>query len=185
VATVSGTNPLPPLFLFADVTTQIFCGGDGRRRPRRGVPLVGGEGMGSTHRGGAVICPSMHPSRLRSVRTDPSALLLLAQVMPFIIPLTYFFLLPRPSTFASLPASSYDDEIEENIVPIPYAPIPTSESDANGEEQGSFPPAPKHIALSVQDKWRLVKPLFWKYMLPLCKLPFSSLVHAFSADCSR
>ncbi|KXN84016.1 Protein BTN1 [Leucoagaricus sp. SymC.cos] len=49
---------------------------------------------------------------------------------------------------------------------LPYTPLATNE-DETGEE-GTLAPGPKRkIALSVEDKWHLVKPLLLKYMLPL------------------
>ena len=38
------------------------------------------------------------------------------------------------------------------------------------EEEASFPSGPRRgIALTAGDKWRIVKPLLMRYMLPLCK----------------
>jgi len=52
---------------------------------------------------------------------------------------------------------------------IPYTPLAAEEE---GEEEGRLSPGPKKgITLSASDKWRLVKPLFGRYMLPLCVYP--------------
>lgn len=52
---------------------------------------------------------------------------------------------------------------------LPYTPLAAAEDEV-GEEEGSQPPGPKRgVALSINDKWRLVKPMLPKYMLPLCK----------------
>jgi len=98
--------------------------------------------------------------------------------MPSIIPLTYFFLLPHSSAFINSAApSNYQDTFSPPPVlsSLPYTPLATAEDEA-GEEEGSLPAGPKRgIALSPSDKWRLVRPLLMKYMLPLCKSLF--LVH--------
>ena len=48
-----------------------------------------------------------------------------------------------------------------------YTPLPTSE-----DENGTTVSGPSRIvALSASDKWRLVKPMIPKYMLPLCEYP--------------
>ena len=97
--------------------------------------------------------------------------LLLAQVLPFIIPLTYFLLLPNASAFLdSLAPSTYEEFLSPPppLSAMPYTPLAAEEDDA-GEEEGRLESGPKRgIALSARDKWRLVKPLLLKYMLPLC-----------------
>ncbi|KAF8635649.1 hypothetical protein AX15_000282 [Amanita polypyramis BW_CC] len=87
----------------------------------------------------------------------------LSSVLPLIIPLTYFLLLPRPSSFVG--ESVYDDALSssEQTSALPYAPIPTTED----EEITLLSSTPKGAALSASDKWHLVKPLLVKYMLPL------------------
>ncbi|KAK0451843.1 batten's disease protein Cln3 [Armillaria borealis] len=89
----------------------------------------------------------------------------LSSVLPFVIPLTFYFLLPPNSAF--LPSSSYDDD--DSSYPItstlPYTPLPTDDDVA--EEEGSVPAGPKRVFLSPNDKLQLVKPLLMKYMLPL------------------
>jgi len=116
--------------------------------------------------------------------------------MPSIIPLTYHFLLPAPSSFLASRGAN---------TPSAYVPLATAEHDAEGvrEEQDvddnrEFGREPDHrgveeeqelmiddtneksaqvsnkvsVMLSANDKWRLVKPLLARYMLPLCTFQF-------------
>lgn len=88
--------------------------------------------------------------------------------MPLVIPLTFHLLLPSTSAFASVALPS--DENEEgsgasSASATPYTALPAedaSEAVADG--------LMSKVAggLSLDDKWRLVKPLLPKYMLPLC-----------------
>ncbi|KNZ79134.1 Protein BTN1 [Termitomyces sp. J132] len=81
----------------------------------------------------------------------------LSSIMPWIIPIVYFFLLPHTYEDATSPA-------EHSI--IPYAPLPATEDEIG--EEGFVPSGRKRgVSLSANDKWRLVKPLLVKYMLPL------------------
>lgn len=91
------------------------------------------------------------------------------QVMPLVIPLCYFFLLPRPASFSpsALPAS-YEDEIVGAQPTTPYTALPTDE-DAELTAEDLEPKAP--MALNLSEKWRLVRPMLPKYMLPLCEWP--------------
>ncbi len=58
---------------------------------------------------------------------------------------------------------------------IPYTPLA---AENEGEEEGRLSPGPKKgITLSASDKWRLVKPLFGRYMLPLCVYPSTASFH--------
>ncbi|KAF8964735.1 CLN3 protein-domain-containing protein [Flammula alnicola] len=79
----------------------------------------------------------------------------MSSIMPLIIPLTYYFLLPSASAFLySTTPSAYEDMLSP---PQPITSLP-----------GTVSPGPKRgIALSANDKWRLVKPLLPKYMAPL------------------
>ncbi|KAH9474723.1 Protein BTN1 [Psilocybe cubensis] len=94
----------------------------------------------------------------------------LSSVMPCIIPITYFFLLPNPSMFLYAVTPAFEDTMDPSapaISTLPYTPLATAE-DEDGEEEGTLPSGPKRgIALSASDKWRLAKPLLTKYMLPL------------------
>jgi battenin len=85
--------------------------------------------------------------------------------MPLIIPLAYFFLLPRPDAFSSLSTGQADD-IEDSLQP--YSLLATAE-DVDEEAPSSLSNPKTGFALSSADKWRLVKPLLFKYMLPLCE----------------
>ncbi|KAF9045531.1 batten's disease protein Cln3 [Panaeolus papilionaceus] len=95
----------------------------------------------------------------------------ISSVMPLVIPLTYFFLLPAPSAFLyhDTLTSAYEDFTSPvaALSAAPYTPLATSE-DQDGEEEGALSSGPKrNVALSAADKWRLVKPLLPNYMLPL------------------
>jgi battenin len=93
--------------------------------------------------------------------------------MPFVIPLTYFLLLPSNTAFLySTMPSAYEDESLIGVgSSVPYTPLANGEEDQVGEEEGSFPAGPsRNVALSASDKLRLVRPMLLKYMLPLCKV---------------
>lgn len=95
--------------------------------------------------------------------------------MPLIIPLTYFFLLPRYSDFSqsTLP-SSYEDDSTSAAASTAYTSLPTMDNQDNESQLPDIsdidPLVKSNIALSAADKWRLVKPLLPKYMLPLCEI---------------
>ncbi|KAF9647783.1 batten's disease protein Cln3 [Thelephora ganbajun] len=86
----------------------------------------------------------------------------LSSVLPLMIPFAYFFLLPQP------PSVSNQDEEDDGVELIAassteYIPLPTDEDEggATGYRHSRI------IALSASDKWRMVKPMIPKYMLPL------------------
>jgi len=86
----------------------------------------------------------------------------LSSVLPFTIPLAYFFLLPQTSSI------SKQDEEDDDAEPFmtsstEYAPIPTDEGEGGTARYGRS----RTVALTASDKWRLVKPMIPKYMLPL------------------
>ena len=89
--------------------------------------------------------------------------------MPAVIPLAYLFFLPQPSEFqnTSFP-DAYDDESIEAPPTVPYTSLSTSADDLPHEDLTGVLLIP--VSLSASDKWRLVKPLLSKYMLPLCEL---------------
>lgn len=93
-----------------------------------------------------------------------------AQLLPFALPLTYGAILPRPQTVKVL--------TEEDVATSPiqtYAPVPTEENDDEERlEPGPGIPHTPHSHLTIQDKWKLVKPLLLLYMLPLCKFTCST-----------
>jgi battenin len=100
------------------------------------------------------------------------------KILPLVIPITYFFLLPPSSALLHIqdaaPASSA-------AATLPYTPL--AADDDEGEE-GVLPSGPKpSVSLSPSDKWRLVKPMLVKYMLPLCEQTSRTLVHS-SLPCS-
>ncbi|KAH9956927.1 batten's disease protein Cln3 [Russula dissimulans] len=82
-----------------------------------------------------------------------------SSILPFVIPLTYFLLLPRPNALSALVLP----DTEDSALPISeYTPLPASEEDAGTET------APlKTKALSIADKWQLLKPMLPRYMAPL------------------
>ena len=86
------------------------------------------------------------------------------KVLPFVIPLTYFLLLPRPHAFSTLVLP----EIEEFASSRPeYFQLPVSEED---DSVPVVEPAPLTTkALSIGDKWQLLKPMVPRYMVPLCE----------------
>lgn len=98
-------------------------------------------------------------------------------MLPFVIPFTFFFLLPRPDAFSSLSVALHPDIIVSS--PSEYTALPSTDPSTNPEQEEdgdeiSDGRAPQlsasklHVSLSPADKWRLVRPLMVKYMLPLC-----------------
>lgn len=87
----------------------------------------------------------------------------ISSVMPLITPVTYYFLLPRQPAFSNL-SNSYDDNDYETPSTAAYAPLATDE-DLDVTEVVSSKLSPVQLAPS--DKWRLLKPMILKYMLPL------------------
>lgn len=89
------------------------------------------------------------------------------QILPFTIPLTYLFLLPPPGDYSDIVGS---EDTWANAA-SEYSAIPEDEDESNGAAvvgvSAAVMPLP---GLSLADKWRLVRPLLPKYMLPLCKL---------------
>ena len=81
------------------------------------------------------------------------------------LPIAYGVILPRPQTVKAL--------TEEEVATSPiqtYAPVPTEENeDEERLEQNQGTPYTPHSHLTIQDKWKLVKPLLLLYMLPLCE----------------
>ncbi|KAG9034439.1 battenin CLN3 protein [Tulasnella sp. JGI-2019a] len=90
----------------------------------------------------------------------------LSGILPFIIPLTYFFILPPTSKFAGPRSSS-----------AAYSAVPTADpAEAEEEEDvadtdsittATAKPRAPVVVLTFADKVRLVKPLVLKFMLPL------------------
>jgi battenin len=80
--------------------------------------------------------------------------------MPFVTPIAYVFLLPRPSAFSD-PEADF-----ERFEPASYTPLATTE-DEDVDELLDSKLSP--VSLTAADKWRLLKPMLLKYMLPLCE----------------
>ena len=96
----------------------------------------------------------------------------LSSVMPVIIPLTYYFLLPSNTTSFPIPDAVEDTDASA----FEYTLIPAADRDGADDELG--PSSGKTITLSTADKWRLVKPLLLKYMLPLfCVYLFEYIIN--------
>lgn len=88
----------------------------------------------------------------------------ISAVLPLILPLAYLFLLPRPAAFTNqsfsasytlVPADDPETEIDDDV------------SAQDDVETRVEPKVTVAVALSAADKWRLVKPLLFKYMFPL------------------
>lgn len=138
--------------------TQVFCFRNGCCWASWCIPLVGASEPRRASRCGTVI------SKNSSVLCCALLIATISQVLPLTIPLTYFFLLPHPSSI------SKQDEEDDDAEPLmasstEYTPLPTGE----GEGVAAGYRRPRTAALSASDKWRLVKPMIPKYMLPLCE----------------
>lgn len=86
----------------------------------------------------------------------------LSSVLPFVIPLTYFLLLPRPDALSSL---VFSDPEEAGLPSSEYTPLPVSEEDTGEAVVETAPLTAKTLSLS--DKWELLKPMLPRYMAPL------------------
>ncbi|KAF9238938.1 batten's disease protein Cln3 [Melanogaster broomeanus] len=73
----------------------------------------------------------------------------ISSILPFVLPITYFF--PAPTSYTPLPV----DEPDVSVVGV-------TEGDTLLGQPSKVP-----VFLSPVDKWRLVKPMLLKYMLPL------------------
>ncbi|KAI9458512.1 batten's disease protein Cln3, partial [Boletus coccyginus] len=81
-------------------------------------------------------------------------------ILPILLPLTYFLLLPRPATFMDPPS------------PGSYSPLPDEDPDISAVDVAEGDtllgqPSKVPVFLSARDKWRLVRPMIFKYMFPL------------------
>ncbi|KAI9461234.1 batten's disease protein Cln3 [Lactarius psammicola] len=90
----------------------------------------------------------------------------LSSVLPFVTPLTYFLLLPRPDVFS---AFAFSDTEEAGLPSSEYTQLPVSDEDT-GEAVVETAPL-KAKTLTIGDKWQLVKPMLPRYMAPLCVAP--------------
>ncbi|KAI6115303.1 batten's disease protein Cln3 [Pisolithus croceorrhizus] len=85
----------------------------------------------------------------------------ISSVLPFVLPLTYFFLLPAPAAFLN-PTTS----IVYSALPLDDTEIPT----INTSERSSLLEnelKSESVFLTTADKLRLLRPMVPKYMLPL------------------
>ncbi|KIK61333.1 hypothetical protein GYMLUDRAFT_580351 [Collybiopsis luxurians FD-317 M1] len=147
-------------------------------------PAVAGHGVGyfasGTGAAGLVGAFLWWEVRGLGVRTGVG----LSSILPLIIPATYFLLLPKSSAFlytsssypSHHPGSGYDVDSPLGHGPgsasspgsaLPYTPLATGTEAELGEEEASSRGVRKNVALTANDKLRLVKPLLWRYMLPL------------------
>jgi hypothetical protein len=142
----------------SDNETQLFCIWDRCRRPCRCVSLVGDARARCTH-----WCWSLFstPNFICVIRRLTSCI---SKVLPFVIPLTYVLLLPRPQAFSSLILPEIEDSASSRSE---YTQLPLSEENAGVAVAGPVPLTTK--ALSIGDKWQLLKPMIPRYMMPLCK----------------
>ncbi|EGO01186.1 hypothetical protein SERLA73DRAFT_179291 [Serpula lacrymans var. lacrymans S7.3] len=87
--------------------------------------------------------------------------IIISSVLPFLIPATYFYLLPGPEKFHHHTASYAG---RSSL----YTHILSSESGEDEEGSNFLLDVPKlGNSLTFSDKWRLVRPLLFKYMFPL------------------
>ena len=90
----------------------------------------------------------------------------MTQILPFTIPLTYLFLLPPPGDYSDIVGS----EAEWTNTTSEYSAIPDDENEPDGPTAVGMSVAVMPLpGLSLADKWRLVRPLLPKFMLPLCE----------------
>ena len=122
--------------------------------------------MGTSRTGCAHRCRTLFSTPFSLLHTLRCLASLASQVLPFVIPLTYFLLLPRPDAFSSLVIS----DAEEAVASSEYTQLPVSEEDA-GEAVVETAPL-KTKTLSMSDKWQLLKPMLPRYMAPLCMCPY-------------
>ncbi|EJD51881.1 batten's disease protein Cln3 [Auricularia subglabra TFB-10046 SS5] len=89
----------------------------------------------------------------------------LSAVLPFVTPFAYTLLLPRQEAFSGLTDS---DDAQEPLLVAEYTPVPTNDpTDVFPAPASTSDGHPEKVALTLEDKWRLVQPLLLKYMLPL------------------
>ncbi|KAF8717484.1 Batten's disease protein Cln3, partial [Rhizoctonia solani] len=88
----------------------------------------------------------------------------LSALLPFAIPLTYFFVLPPPGDYTAVVGSG----VEWNNTGSEYTALPGDDTEAEDNTPIGVASAVNPLpGLSSSDKWRLVRPLLLKYMLPL------------------
>lgn len=95
------------------------------------------------------------------------------QILPFITPLAYFFVLPPPERFVGQAFSVAEDEEDDAAMSASYVPLARSEDEDDPSATEPDASAKGVTSLTIQDKWRLAKPMLTKYMLPLCEFPYA------------
>ncbi|KAH7921472.1 batten's disease protein Cln3 [Leucogyrophana mollusca] len=146
-------------------------------------PSVGGHSVGyfasGTGAAGLVGAFLWWEVRGLGVRTGVG----LSAVLPFVVPLVYFFVLPRPGVFLHPISQSYtaipSDEATIDAE-VETSPLYGAEESSLGgaEDSNDVSINPKvAVSLSAADKWRLVRPMLVKYMLPLCKSTFEYTIN--------
>ncbi|KAI6112369.1 batten's disease protein Cln3 [Pisolithus thermaeus] len=85
----------------------------------------------------------------------------ISSVLPFVLPFTYFVLLPAPAAFLNPTAS-----IAYSALPLDDTEIPTNDT-SEGSSLLENEYKSESIFLTTADKLRLLRPMVSKYMLPL------------------
>ncbi|KAG6811600.1 hypothetical protein H0H92_006662 [Tricholoma furcatifolium] len=88
----------------------------------------------------------------------------LSSILPFIVPITYYLVLPCNTDFScalSSPSSEDDASSELTLKPT-YS---NHFSEEHSIEEGGF--RKWSVSLTLDDKWRIIKPSIIKYMLPV------------------
>jgi len=93
-----------------------------------------------------------------------------SSILPLVTPITFYFFLPRQTAFSQLGDNCEDAEYETSPT-AGYTPLPTLQTSTDEDDDdnvvvivASKIPA---VQLTASDKWRLVRPMLLKYMLPL------------------
>ncbi|EIW79659.1 batten's disease protein Cln3 [Coniophora puteana RWD-64-598 SS2] len=131
-------------------------------------PSVGGHSVGyfASGTGGAGLVGAFLWWEVRGwgVRTGVG----ISSVLPFILPLTYYLLLPRPATFLHPGMSrTYSTATVPEAIEEEGDGVETSRLLGTEPSGAATSRLEKSVSLSATDKWRLVKPMLMKYMLPL------------------
>ncbi|KAG6333470.1 hypothetical protein ID866_5619 [Astraeus odoratus] len=86
----------------------------------------------------------------------------ISSVLPFALPVTYFFILPRPSSFYDAAPSALYSALPVDDTEASTMELPEDQALLNSETKTA-------VFLTAADKWRLLRPMIFKYMLPLCE----------------
>ncbi|KZP30811.1 batten's disease protein Cln3 [Athelia psychrophila] len=132
-------------------------------------PSIGGKSVGyfASGTGAAGLVGALLWWEVRSlgVRTGVG----ISAILPFITPLTFLFLLPPSSAFSSSSSLGSGLYVSIPTIAINGEDQALLEPELEGETASAFSPpsVSSRVTLTGRDKWRLVKPLLGKYMLPL------------------